>query len=54
MCGMALNATPKFTTVTWHTGFFKIMIKNIEPLLKKQLKTNLDLEELQILTEELS
>ena len=30
------------------------MIKNIEPLLKKQLKTNLDLEELQILTEELS
>ena len=51
---MVLNTTPKFTKVTWHTGFFKIMIKNIEPLLKKQLKKNLDFEELQILPEELS
>ena len=55
MCDMVINTTLKFTKQTWHAGFFKRMMKNIKNLLeKKQLKMNLDLEELQILIEQLS
>ena len=52
MCDMVINTTLKFTKQTWHAGFFKRMKKNSWK--KKQLKMNLDSEEVQILIEQLS
>lgn len=51
---MVVNLTLKSRRMTWHAEFFKTKMKNIEAFLRRQLKSNLDLEELQTLIEHLS